>query len=147
MPTWRSRVDVAADHRSVTFVLRPEARFSDGTPVLASDVVWSFDTLREQGRPNYRTYWADVADAQAPDARTVVFHFKTADNRELPQILGEVPVLPEHWWKGRDFLRAADRPAGGQRRLHGRPGGSRPHHHLPPRPGLVGGRSCRPAAG
>ncbi len=96
-------VDVAADHMSVTFVLRPEARFSDGTPVLASDVVWSFNTLRDQGRPNYRTYWGDVADAQAPDARTVVFHFKTADNRELPQILSEVPVMPEHWWKGRDF--------------------------------------------
>ncbi len=96
-------VDVAADHRSVTFVLRPEARFNDGTPVLASDVVWSFNTLREKGRPLYRSYWGDVADVQATADRTVVFHFKTADNRELPMILGEVPVLPEHWWKGRDF--------------------------------------------
>ena len=96
-------VDVAGDHRSVSYVLRPQARFSDGTPVLASDVVWSFNTLREQGRPLYRTYWADVADAQATDDHTVVFHFKTADNHELPQILSEVPVLPEHWWKGRDF--------------------------------------------
>ncbi len=96
-------VDVAADHMSVTYVLRPEARFSDGTPVLASDVAWSFNTLRDQGRPLYRTYWADVADVQATDQHTVVFHFKTADNHELPQILSEVPVLPEHWWKGRDF--------------------------------------------
>ena len=96
-------IDIAADHLSVTFVLRPEARFSDGTPVLASDVVWSFNTLREKGRPFYRTYWGDVSDAQATDARTVVFHFKTADNRELPEILGQVTVMPEHWWKGRDF--------------------------------------------
>ncbi len=96
-------VEVAADHRSVTFVLRPEAKFSDGTAVLASDVVWTFNTLREHGRPNYRTYWADVDDVRATDARTVAFHFKTADNRELPVILGELPVLPEHWWKGRDF--------------------------------------------
>ncbi len=96
-------IDVAADHLSVTFVLRPNAHFSDGTPVLASDVVWSFNTLREKGRPSYRTYWGDVSDAQATDPRTVVFHFKTADNRELPQILGQVTVLPEHWWAGRDF--------------------------------------------
>ena len=96
-------VDVSDDHRTVTFALRPEAKFSDGTPVLASDVVWSFNMLRTQGRPFYRSYWADVADAQAPDARTVVFHLKAGDNRELPEILGQVPVLPEHWWKGRDF--------------------------------------------
>ena len=96
-------VDVSADRRSVTFVLRPEAKFSDGAPVLASDVVWSFNTLRTQGRPLYRTYWADVADAQATDARTVVFHLKDGENRELPVILGEISVLPEHWWKGRDF--------------------------------------------
>ena len=96
-------VDISADHRSVTFVLRPEAKFSDGTPVLASDVVWSFNTLRTQGRPLYRTYWADVADAQATDARTVVFHLKDSENREMPVILGELTVLPEHWWKGRDF--------------------------------------------
>ena len=96
-------VDVAADHRSVTFVLRPEARFSDGTPVLASDVAWSFNTLREHGRPLYRTYWADVADVQATADRTVVFHLKDTDNRELPWILGQLPVMPEHWWKGRDF--------------------------------------------
>ena len=106
-------VDVAADHRSVTFKLRPEAHFNDGTPVLASDVVWSFNTLREKGRPLYRTYWGDVADAQAADDRTVVFHFKTDENRELPMILGQVPVLPEHFWQGRDFAAPlADPPLG-----------------------------------
>ena len=98
-----SSVDVASDNKSVTFTIRPEAHFNDGTPILASDVVWSFNTLREKGRPNYRTYWGDVADAQAPDPHTVVFHFKTDENHELPMILGQVPVLPEHWWAGRDF--------------------------------------------
>ena len=96
-------IDVAADNRSVTYTLRPEAHFNDGTPVLASDVVWSFNTLRTQGRPLYRTYWGDVADVQATGDRVVTFHFKTDQNRELPVILGQVPVLPEHWWKGRDF--------------------------------------------
>ena len=96
-------IDVAADHRSVTFVLRSAAHFNDGTPVLASDVVWSFNTLREKGRPNYRTYWGDVADAEATNATTVVFHFKTDGNQELPMILGQLTVMPEHWWKGRDF--------------------------------------------
>ena len=96
-------VDVAADHLSATFVLRSNAHFSDGTPVLASDVVWTFNTLRDKGRPILRSYWGDVSDVVAMDPHTVVFHFKTADNRELPNILGQVPVLPEHWWKGRDF--------------------------------------------
>ena len=106
-------VDVAADGRSVTFVLRPEARFSDATPVLASDVVWSFNTLREKGRPFYRSYWADVADVQATGERTVVFHFKSGENRELPMILGQLPVMPEHWWRGRDFAAPlVDAPVG-----------------------------------
>ena len=106
-------VDVAADHRTVTFVLRPQAHFNDGTPVLASDVVWTFNTLRAHGRPLYRTYWADVASAEAVGDRTVVFHLKDTQNRELPSILGEVPVMPEHWWKGRDFeAPLADPPVG-----------------------------------
>ena len=96
-------VDVSADHRTVTFVLRSQAHFNDGTPVLASDVVWTFNTLRDHGRPLYRTYWADVANAEAVGDRTVVFHLKDTQNRELPSILGQVPVMPEHWWKGRDF--------------------------------------------
>ncbi len=96
-------VEVAPDHMSVAFTLRPEARFNDGTPVTAEDVAWTFNTLRAQGAPLYRTYYADVADVAVEGERRVVFHFKNADNHELPQILGEIAVLPEHWWKGRDF--------------------------------------------
>lgn len=95
-------IEIAPDHKSVAFELRPEAKFHDGTPVTAEDVAWSFTTLRDQGRPLYRQYYADVADVTAESPRRVVFHFK-AENRELAQILGQLAVLPKHWWQGRDF--------------------------------------------
>ena len=87
----------------VTFVLRPEARFNDGSKVTADDVVWTFNALREQGKPSYRQYYADVVEAivEAPDR--VGFRFKNTTNRELPLILGQLPVLPKAWWQGRDF--------------------------------------------
>jgi microcin C transport system substrate-binding protein len=96
-------IEVAADRSYVAFELRPEARFHDGAPVTAEDVVWTFTTLREKGRPYYRQYYADVDKVVAEDARRVVFHFKSGGNRELPMILGELVVLPKHWWQGRDF--------------------------------------------
>ena len=103
-------VEVAPDHLSVTFILRPDARFNDGTPVTAEDVAWTFKMLRDKGRPQYRTYYADVSDVTVVGDRQVVFHFKNADNHELPQILGQLQVLPEHWWKGRDFSGALTDP-------------------------------------
>jgi len=96
-------IEIAADHSSVAFELRPEARFHDGKPITAEDVAWTFDTLRESGRPIYRQYYADVDHVVAETPGRVVFHFKTSENRELPQIIGEMPVLPKHWWAGRDF--------------------------------------------
>jgi microcin C transport system substrate-binding protein len=96
-------IEVAADHSYVAFELRPEARFHDNAPVTGEDVVWTFETLRAKGRPFYRQYYADVDKATAESASRVVFHFKTTGNRELPNILGELVVLPKHWWQGRDF--------------------------------------------
>jgi microcin C transport system substrate-binding protein len=96
-------IELPADHRSVAFELRPEARFNDGTPVTAEDVVWTFNTLREKGRPFYGQYYADITSVSVEGPRRVVFHFKSDTNRELPLILGQMPVLPEHWWAGRDF--------------------------------------------
>jgi len=61
--------------------------------------------LRQHGRPYYRAYYGDVAEAVAEGPRRVVFRFKTNENRELPLILGQLPVLPKHWWEGRDFAR------------------------------------------
>ncbi|MBU6498123.1 MAG: ABC transporter substrate-binding protein [Rhodospirillales bacterium] len=103
-------VDIAADRMWVAFNLSPRAHFNDGTPVTAEDVAWTFETLRKEGRPFYRLYYAGVASVEVAGPLRVVFHFKTAANRELPSILGEMPVLPEHWWKGRDFSRPLTDP-------------------------------------
>ncbi len=106
-------IEIPADHRGVAFELRPEARFQDGTPVTAEDVVWSFNTLREKGRPFFRQYYADVVSVTAETPLRVVFRFATDRNRELAQILGEMPIMPEHWWKGRDFTKPlTDPPVG-----------------------------------
>ena len=85
------------DARSyVTFGLDPAAHFSDGAAVTAADVVFSWRLLRDHGRPNYRTYYSKVAKAEALDARTVRFDLSGSNDRELPLILGLMPVLPEH---------------------------------------------------
>src|SRR3954470_14961222 len=85
------------DARSfVTFRLDPKARFSDGKPVLAEDVLFSWGLLRDKGRPNHRLFYAKVAKAEALDDRTVRFDFGGAGDRELPLILGLMPVLPKH---------------------------------------------------
>jgi len=85
------------DARSyVTFRLDPKARFSDGQPVLADDVLFSWALLRDKGRPNHRQYYSKVAKAEALDTLTVRFDFGGAPDRELPLILGLMPVLPRH---------------------------------------------------
>ena len=85
------------DARSyVTFSLNPAARFSDGVPVTAADVVFSWQLLRDHGRPNHRAYYSKVAAAEAIDARTVRFDLGGSHDRELPLILGLMPVLPKH---------------------------------------------------
>jgi peptide/nickel transport system substrate-binding protein len=85
------------DARSyVIFHLDPRARFSDGQPVLADDVLFSWALLRDHGRPNHRQFYAKVAKAEAPDPLTVRFDLTGANDRELPLILGLMPVLPRH---------------------------------------------------
>jgi peptide/nickel transport system substrate-binding protein len=80
----------------VTFRLDPRARFSDGKPITADDVLFSWALLRDRGRPNHRQYYAKVAKAEALDPLTVRFDFGGANDRELPLILGLMPVLPRH---------------------------------------------------
>ena len=80
----------------VTFRLDPRARFSDGQQVTADDVLFSWALLRDKGRPNYRQYYSKVAKAEAMDPLTVRFDFGGTVDRELPLILGLMPVLPHH---------------------------------------------------
>jgi peptide/nickel transport system substrate-binding protein len=80
----------------VTFTLNPAAHFSDGAPVTADDVVFSWRLLRDHGRPNHRTYYAKVENTEILGPRTVRFDFPNANDRELPLILGLMPVLPKH---------------------------------------------------
>jgi peptide/nickel transport system substrate-binding protein len=89
-------VETDDDRTYVTFRLDPRARFSDGKPVLADDVLFSWALLRDHGRPNHRQYYAKVAKAEALDPLTVRFDLAGANDRELPLILGLMPVLPRH---------------------------------------------------
>jgi microcin C transport system substrate-binding protein len=96
-------IELPADHSWIAFDLRPEAKWHDGTPITSEDVAWTFNTLREKGRPFYRQYWAGVDHVETDGPHRVVFRFKGSDNRELGYILGELQVLPKHWFEGRDF--------------------------------------------
>lgn len=96
-------VEVAPDRLWVEYSLRPEARFHDGTPITADDVVFSFETLIAKGHPRYRVYWGDVTRAEKTGDLKVRFHFKDDKNTELPLIMGELPVLSRKFWEGRDF--------------------------------------------
>ena len=104
------KIDKAEDNSYVRFLLNPKARFHDGQPVTAEDVIFTFNTLVEKGDPMYRHYYADVDKVVAEDRLTVRFDFKHKDNRELPLILGQIHVLPKHWWADRDFSRGGPEP-------------------------------------
>lgn len=94
-------VEVPADRSWVTFTLRPGARFHDGRAMTVEDVIWTFETLTAHGHPFYRTYYVARAEPAGPGA--VRFTFTGGTNRELPLIVGQMPVLSKAWWTGRDF--------------------------------------------
>ncbi len=96
-------IEVAADKTWTAFTLRPEAKFSDGTPVTAEDAAWTFRTLIEKGRPAYRIQYTDVKDVVVEGPRRMRFNFNTGRNRDLPLMVGGLPVLPKHFFETRDF--------------------------------------------
>jgi microcin C transport system substrate-binding protein len=98
-------IDTPPDRSWVAFTLRRAARFHDGSPMTVEDVIWTFDTLRTKGHPQYRSYYAAVASVEKTGPRTVRFTFKEGDNRELPVIVGQLPVLSKAYWAGRDFTK------------------------------------------
>lgn len=99
------------DRSWITFHLRPEATFSDGTRVTAEDVVWTFETLRDQGAPVYRLRLRDVEKAEALDEDTVKFTFaEGASTRDLPLLVGGLAILSKDWWAERDFTASTLEP-------------------------------------
>lgn len=89
-------VEMPEDRSAVTFALDERAAFSDGRPVTSEDVLFSFDLLKTKGRPNYRNSYDKVTKVETPDPHTIRFDLSDADDRELPLILGLMPILPKH---------------------------------------------------
>ncbi|MCU0254373.1 MAG: extracellular solute-binding protein [Acidobacteria bacterium] len=102
-------ISVGPEREWVEFTLRPEARFSDGSPVTVEDVIWSMETLSEKGLPRYRNAWEKVASVTQTGERSVRFEFNAKD-AELPLIIGLRPILKKADWEGIDFAESSLRP-------------------------------------
>ena len=106
-------IEMPRDRSWVAFTLRKEARWHDGRPVTIEDVIFSVELLKTKGHPFYRAYYANVEKAFAAGERKVRFEFSPGDNKELPLIVGQMPILPKHYWEGRDFEKTTlDPPLG-----------------------------------
>jgi ABC-type oligopeptide transport system substrate-binding subunit len=102
-PSIAQRVTVPDDRSAITFHLDPRAKFSDGSPITADDVIFSFEILRESGRPNMRRVYQLVKNVERRDDHTVHFELGDGHDRETIMILGLMPVLSKAWWSGRTF--------------------------------------------
>ena len=103
-------IQVGPDKGWVAFNLRPEAKWSDGKPVTAEDVVWTFNTLMEHGQPFFKAYYGPVESAVAESEKRVRFNFSITGNAELPLIVAEMAILPKHFWEGKEFNQSSLEP-------------------------------------
>ncbi len=103
-------MEVPEDRSWVIFNLRPEARWHDGMPITAEDVAWSFKTITTKGHPQFRHYYSSVDGVQIIGELRVKFTFSETENRELPLIVGQLPILPKHYWEGRNFEKTTLEP-------------------------------------
>lgn len=96
-------IETPPDRSYAIFNIRKEARFQDGEPITAEDVKFSFETLTTKGHPGYRNYYAGVTKVTVENSHRIRFDFGETSNRELPLILGQLPILPAHYWAEREF--------------------------------------------
>src|SRR5262245_52300309 len=103
-------VEVAPDKSWVAFNLREGPRWHAGQPITVDDVIFSLNILKEKGRPFFGAYYANVSKAEQIGERKVKFTFNSSGNRELPTIMGQLSILPKHYWEGRDFASPTTEP-------------------------------------
>lgn len=102
-PLIAEKIDVPADRSAITFFLNPNARFQDGSPITADDVIFTFNTLKEKGRPNMRRVYGLVKQVEKRDDLTVHFALSDSYDRETIMIIAMMPVLSKAWWENKDF--------------------------------------------
>ncbi|MCZ6632151.1 MAG: extracellular solute-binding protein [bacterium] len=103
-------IEVPDDRSWATFTLRAEARWHDDKPVTVDDVIFSLETLKTKGHPYFKSYYGDVQKAEKVGERQVKFTFAGEDNRELPLIVGQLPILPKHYWETHNFEKTTLEP-------------------------------------
>jgi microcin C transport system substrate-binding protein len=94
---------VSSDNSSITFYMDENAKWHDNMPITANDVKWTFKTILEKGHPSYKSYYSDIKNIEVIDTYTIEFNFKNTKNRELPIIIGQMKILPKHFWKDKNF--------------------------------------------
>lgn len=118
--------EIPEDNSYIGFILNPKARFHDGSQVTADDVVFSFNSLVEKGSPLYKIYYSDVERIEKISAKHIRFYFKNgSQNKELPLILAQLPVLQASYWQNKDFSAPELKPipAGGPYKINKFEGG------------------------
>ena len=138
------RVSHPADFSFVIYRLRANAKWHDGKPVTVEDVIFSFDAFKKN-HPQFSAYYSHVTKAEKTGEREITFTFDGPGNRELPQIVGQLSVLPKHWWEGtdkagnkRDVAATTLEPPLGCGAYRHQGIRARPHHHFRARGGLLG---------